>query len=181
MQPDFRKNKPDAELDAIFNKANEKKTKEELRYKDVEVGGVKLTIKKWSATERMGQLPSFMNMWYAHTAAMMNQNMVDVSAWTQDVEVSSLSAAELTMAFIGRFQDVNFVEWIQNFCENVSLQGDKDHKKIDLDETFNLDENPTAIIDLVREVAQANFMMQLSQAISSMPDKLLMENLQQES
>jgi hypothetical protein len=181
MQKDFRKNKPDAELDAIFNKANEKKTKEQLRYKNVEVGGVKLVIKKWTATERMGQLPSFMNMWYAHTAAMMNQNMVDVSAWSQDVEVSSLSAAELTMAFLGRFQDIDFIGWIKDFCSNVSLESDKEHKTIDIDDTFDLDEHPTALIELIQEVAQANFMMRLSQAISSMPDRLLMENMQQES
>lgn len=180
-QIDQRKNKEPNQAEQIFSSLKEKKAKEsvkkELRYKHITVGGVGLVIKKFTATERFQHLPQFMSLWYSTSAALATQQGVDYDYYKEGLEPSStLSAAELTMAYIEKFQDVNFDAWVKEFCSNVFLKGDKEEKPLDFDDTFNLDENPIALIELIEEVARANFMIQLSQAILLMPHRLQMEN-----
>ena len=82
-----------------------------------------------------------------------------------------------------RVQEVEFTEWMKDLLDQTYKVGSGEDSPVDLDESF---ETPLEVIEVVVEVLQANFMMDLCVAMQAVTPSLmqagnLQENLTKDS
>lgn len=165
--------KGDAILAKYAKQSQEKAEKLDLREKVVTVGGKEFTITKWKHMETLSRVPSFMNLWFGHIAAI---GMQETMKQTDDFGfMSENTSGDYILHFLKNLDDPYFADYVADFLSNVTVTATG--AKVDIDADF---ENPMDIINLFTEVAKANFMMQLSQTIFSMPQILSVETQSQE-
>lgn len=162
-QKDFRKNPPQDAFANLKKQQEEEKKKLSLNTVEVEVNGTKYTIKKWNSVETFELLPQFLNLWFAPSGAAAQELAIQ----QETLDLNPNASGDWMVFFCKQFLDLEFVEYLQSHLGNVFVKGSKDPVVFE-----NLP--PQDILQLFLEVADANFMMQLCQTISLMPQKMLL-------
>lgn len=133
--------------------------KEKHNQKQVVVGGKKYVIKKWKHSETLSMLPAFANLLYVPTAAMA----ADKGAEEEGIYVENpTTAADMVGILFHRLSEIEVVEFIKEMLNQVYVEGSD--TPIDIDEDV---ETPVNLIELMVEVANANFLIGLCQSMYS--------------
>lgn len=142
MSKDFRKNLP-PEAQAIFEKAQAAKTKQNRKQSEIEVNGTTYVIKKWKNTECIDRIPNFANLIYV---PMMGTAIED------EMSESGASPSLMLDMMFRRLQDIDMLEFFKDSLDNTFVKGSD--TPVDLDEDF---ESPTDIITVLEAVFDVNF------------------------
>lgn len=133
--------------------------------------GNEYRIERWSHGDCFDRLPTVANLLYVPTAVVMAEEQLS----TDMVDYSMM-----VRLLFQRIQEVEFTEWMKDLLDQTYKVGSGEEGAVDLDKDF---ETPLEVIEVVVEVLQANFMMDLCVAMQAVTPSLmqagnLQENLQ---
>jgi hypothetical protein len=133
--------------------------KEKLNEKEVQVGDKTYVIKKWKHTDTLAMLPAFANLLYVPIAALAADKGEELEGNYID---NATTAGDMVGILFHRLAEIEIVEFIKEMLNQVYIKGKS--KPIDIDEDVD---NPVHLIDLMVEVANANFLIGLCQGMYS--------------
>ena len=153
---------------AILEQKSAQKAQADKRNKYITTSkGNEYRIERWSHGDCFDRLPTVANLLYVPTAAVMAEEQLS----TDIVDYSMM-----VRLLFQRIQEVEFTEWMKDLLDKTYKVGEGD-KPVDLDESF---ETPLEVIEVVVEVLQANFMMDLCVAMQAVTPSLMQAgNLQE--
>lgn len=158
---------------AILEQKSTQKAQADKRNKYITTSkGNEYRIERWSHGDCFDRLPTVANLLYVPTAVVMAEEQLS----TDMVDYSMM-----VRLLFQRVQEVEFTEWMKDLLDQTYKVGED--SPVDLDESF---ETPLEVIEVVVEVLQANFMMDLCVAMQAVTPSLmqagnLQENLTKDS
>jgi hypothetical protein len=150
-----------------INKENKQKAQVNKKEKLVEIDGVKYIIKRWSNTEVFQRLPTIANLLFVPTMAPMSEGTYEADGNTEFLP-ELVDKGQIMFLLYSRMQDLNLDDWMKDTIGKVYKEGST--TPVNFDEDF---ENPLTIVEVVSEVLQANFMIQLCSDLLNLTPQLL--------